>query len=772
MQLKLTSLLVLLLASGLGLMLTMPRATEAQGLPVLRAIWFEWDPCFAFRDQLAPLFKEATIEVTCVPLGQWHDAIFRDDFLSNSSGKWDIVILDSQFIGEAVTGGHVIELTQLVADQIDLTDYFAEPFAAYGEYPPNSKRYFGVPFEADVQFLVYRKDIWEQIGVRDVFGYDDPDSDSGLLQVARRINAAPGVGAYGYASFWCTLCGDAYDQGATCWNQIAWSYGGEIWDPATFRVDGVLQQKANEDSLDLARQLILEGPPNVIDYDFGNLVGALCDGTVAMGAIWAGFGPAFTGEGCAMRDRLGFTVVPGQRTHALSLGGMGVHVSSHVSPERQQLAQRFVAWSQQQTVQRAWVEMGGYSARKSVLASGLFINSAAYAPIFGVSYPLVKDFWNLPEYAQLLQIQMQGLYGAFSGELSSAQALDQIAKGQQALLDEAYPDGPPRPPADPVTIIVGVQIALLVLTGLFMLLVVATMVAVFVKRHVAVFHFSSPIFMELILLGCLLLLSALLTYAQDPPNTVACQFHLWLSVLGVCLIFGPLLAKTWRVWQIYQKTSKFMSIRITNADCLKVTAGVMAPAVILLAVWTGVDTNRPKTYYDEPNDGEQVTRCDNDHLAIYLGVLFGYLGVLVLAGCVFAFLTRNVATEFNESRYLTVLLYNLVLISAVTIPLIFFISDDPTVSFALECAGFLFAVLLVLGVLFGPKFYRLAAGKGDDRSTLGTRGARGTTTSSGPNTSGRNNSSNNHNNHTSSNSDPPIRQEMDTVVSQIFDDSC
>jgi hypothetical protein len=63
-----------------------------------------------------------------------------------------------------------------------------------------------------------------------------------------------------------------------------------------------------------------------------------------------------------------------------------------------------------------------------------------------------------------------------------------------------------------------------------------------------------------------------------------------------------------------------------------------------------------------------------------------------------------------------------VLISAVIIPLIFFISEDPTVWFVLEWAGFVFAVVLVLGVLFGPKFYRLATGKGEERSgmTIGT----------------------------------------------------
>jgi 7 transmembrane sweet-taste receptor of 3 GCPR len=281
--------------------------------------------------------------------------------------------------------------------------------------------------------------------------------------------------------------------------------------------------------------------------------------------------------------------------------------------------------------------MGGYSARKPVLASGLFINSAVYAPIFGVSYPLVKDFWNLPEYTQLLPIQLEGLYKAFSGEMPSLDALSEIASRQQAVIDAAYPNGPPIPL---VTIVDGVRIALLVMVGVLVLVVMCIMVLVFVKRQVAVFHFSAPIFMVLILLGCLLLLSSLLTYAEDPPNTLSCVFHLWLATLGVGLILGPLLAKTWRVWQIWRNVAKFTTIRITNKDCLKVTTLVLLPILILLTVWTGVNTNEPHLQRDQPSEGEGVIRCDNDNLGVYMGVLFGYLGVLVFVSCALAFLTR------------------------------------------------------------------------------------------------------------------------------------
>ena len=55
----------------------------------------------------------------------------------------------------------------------------------------------------------------------------------------------------------------------------------------------------------------------------------------------------------------------------------------------------------------------------------------------------VKDFWNIPEYNQLLSIEQEYLNLAISGQMDAKEALDSIASEEQAVLDKAYPDGPP-----------------------------------------------------------------------------------------------------------------------------------------------------------------------------------------------------------------------------------------------------------------------------------------------------------------------------------------
>jgi multiple sugar transport system substrate-binding protein len=121
---------------------------------------------------------------------------------------------------------------------------------------------------------------------------------------------------------------------------------------------------------------------------------------------------------------------------------MGLSVSSYT--KHPDAALDYLKWVESEDIQLEWAKLGGFSARKSVLASDTFKNAAPYNPTFAESYLLVRDFWNVPEYAALLEPQMKYLNLAVSGQMDPQEALDEIAIQQQEILDEAYPDGPPQ----------------------------------------------------------------------------------------------------------------------------------------------------------------------------------------------------------------------------------------------------------------------------------------------------------------------------------------
>ncbi len=80
---------------------------------------------------------------------------------------------------------------------------------------------------------------------------------------------------------------------------------------------------------------------------------------------------------------------------------------SYVSPERQQASLDFVKWFAQEDVQAKWAELGGYTCNTNVLQSDAFLKANPYNPAFATTMTFVNDFFNIPPYAQLLEVSQR-----------------------------------------------------------------------------------------------------------------------------------------------------------------------------------------------------------------------------------------------------------------------------------------------------------------------------------------------------------------------------
>ena len=411
--------LVIVLAVLLALLVAPVGAQQ----PELSIIWFAWPPC-DLLDTITDDYPDATVTVTCVPIDQWFDQIFLD---FASEGGADLPILDSQFMGAAVAGGHVVELTDWMNENLQVDDYVPAALAAYGEVPAGSGDIYAVPIMTDTRMLVYRTDQFEQMG------FEPPATWTELLSQAQAFKESDAVD-FGFATHW----NPGGDLVATTWNHILWSFGGELWDPETMQVEGILNGPEAVQAIELANDLWETAPTGAGSFAFDEVVGAMCNGSTAMVEIWYGFGGAFTStESCEYADRIGFAVVPGEAEHFISLGGMGISLSAY--SDNPEAALDLISWLQSDEVQLRWAAEGGFPGRTSILESEEFQNAAPYTPSFSQAFQLVKDFWNLPEYNALLGIQQEYLNLAITGAMEPQEALDTIAEEQQEVLDEAYP---------------------------------------------------------------------------------------------------------------------------------------------------------------------------------------------------------------------------------------------------------------------------------------------------------------------------------------------
>lgn len=114
-----------------------------------------------------------------------------------------------------------------------------------------------------------------------------------------------------------------------------------------------------------------------------------------------------------------------------ALGGQGISVVSYSNNKEE--AMKFLKWFIQDDTQKKWAALGGYTCNKAVLESAEFQNATPYNKAFYDTMFKVKDFWAVPEYAELLQQLNQRVYPYIvNGDGTAKEMLDALAKDWDA----------------------------------------------------------------------------------------------------------------------------------------------------------------------------------------------------------------------------------------------------------------------------------------------------------------------------------------------------
>ena len=77
------------------------------------------------------------------------------------------------------------------------------------------------------------------------------------------------------------------------------------------------------------------------------------------------------------------------------------------------------------------------AGRNDVLNSPDFLEATPYNKVFTDSVSQLKDFWNLPEYAKLLNVHSTQVNAAISGTEAPDAALDKLATDDRRSLTRA-----------------------------------------------------------------------------------------------------------------------------------------------------------------------------------------------------------------------------------------------------------------------------------------------------------------------------------------------
>ena len=420
------------LFTGIGFAAPMSSGAYAQELTIF---WAEWDPANYLQELVNEYEAETGVTVT-VETTPWSDFQTKAFTEFNAKGSaYDLIVGDSQWLGAASEGGHYVDLTQFVNDNNVLGTMAPATVKFYSEYPGNSGKYWSIPAEGDAVGWSYRKDWFEDpaemAAFKAKYGYDlAVPTDWKQLRDIAEFFYRPDQGRYGVAIY----TDNSYDAMAMGFENALFSFGAELGDPTTFQVDGIINSDKAVAALDAYRELYSFTPPGWAKTFFVENNQAITENLAAMSMNYFAFFPALINEASNPNAKVtGFfanPAGPGGDQFA-ALGGQGISVVSY--SQNQEEAFKFLKWFIRDDVQKRWAELGGYTCNKSVLESAEFQNATPYNKAFYDTMFKVKDFWAVPEYAELLGQLNQRIYPAIvGGEGTSKEVLDALAADWKA----------------------------------------------------------------------------------------------------------------------------------------------------------------------------------------------------------------------------------------------------------------------------------------------------------------------------------------------------
>jgi multiple sugar transport system substrate-binding protein len=430
-------MLVAVMAVLLGGVMT----TAAQDITELTIWWAEWDPANYLQQIGNDYEAETGIKVTVVqtPWGSYYDRVGTEWAAKGTA--FDMVVGDSQWVGQGVTEGHYVDLTAFMTESGIAETVTPATLQYYGEYPFGSGNYYAYPTEGDANGWAYRKDLFEdETNMADfeaAYGYPlaVPETWAQLRDIAefftRPDDGLYGVGVYTQIDY------DAITMG---FENVLFSFGGD-WKDADNNVLGVVNSPEAIAALELYGELYSFAPPGTNNAFFAEMNDLFINGQAAMIMNYFAFFPALDNPNInPYRDATGYFAMPsgpdGQRFAAL--GGQGISVNSYIDDARKQASLDFIAWFAQEDVQASWAALGGYTCNINVLESETFLNQTPYNAAFAETMTFVKDFWNIPEFGQLLEPTQRYLHAYIVGGEGTAQdAMDGMAAEHDEILVNA-----------------------------------------------------------------------------------------------------------------------------------------------------------------------------------------------------------------------------------------------------------------------------------------------------------------------------------------------
>ena len=216
----------------------------------------------------------------------------------------------------------------------------------------------------------------------------------------------------------------------------------------------------------------------------------------------------------------------------------------------------------------------------------------------------------------------------------------------------------------------------------------------------------SPWFLVILLVSIFVGYSSVFSF-YGKPHPVACAFQPWLLGLPTVSMIVVLSAKNFRMYTIFRSPLKHVAFGDVKLLLLWIVA--MIPALLIVVLWMIVST--PTADFVERGDSKHYICVTGGFTGppggyIFFFIFVAYTGFILLIGGVISVLSRNIHPLFNESKLLTISIYNLGFLAAVIIPVFLVVQPlNPFIAWILRTVAVLYAFTTTMCIQFAPMVY-------------------------------------------------------------------
>ncbi len=368
--------------------------------------------------------------------------------LATRSAEYNIIISDSQWLGALATPKWIVPLNPIIAANKDLDIEWYAPVVrdAYQIFPDGTNNRYGFPQEGDTIALFIRKDILEAPGEAEAFKarygmalpttYDDFEklSIDDYTKVAEFFTR-PDKGYHGAAMQYSR----EYDFMSCPLLSFMRSQGGDVWDPATGQVQGIMDTPGNAAALAQYKGMLKYNPPGAINYGIAEIVDVFTQGKAFSAWQWAAVGGAMIPP--AMKGKVlvvpppGFKQADGSLKRNYIIGGQPWVLNAFNDDAHARVALDFMKWWYLPETQLEFAKRGGNPCDKATLTAAGFDDLQPWYKAYKYMLPHSSDFWHDAKYSEMLAVQQEAFTAFATGQISDpAHALAYVACKQQDIL--------------------------------------------------------------------------------------------------------------------------------------------------------------------------------------------------------------------------------------------------------------------------------------------------------------------------------------------------